>query len=281
MLPMRPKGTYLSILSPKENRTSIQHSIFILKQRHGCNCYNNLQQYALCRPKSRDIPYATLQRKRRRPRTLCQHHVRQKRGFSTCLTSAAGARALKISVYSSKYRSLRIPVLFKSTHTTAERDVLIDSGATDNFINLQLLKRLRISYLAIPNPIKIWNVDRTLNQDGSITHYTDLQVKTGKETQILRFLITNLGRDEVILGYPWFTAFEPKIRWKEATLEEEYQPMVITTINTHEETIESAIRALETYKLDKEAWEQLLNKEEEPYIALQKTMTASELVQKA
>ncbi len=158
--------------------------------------------------------------------------------------------------------------------------MLVDSGATDNFINSQLLKRLYISYLPVPNPIKIWNVDGTLNQDGNITHYTDLQVKTGKETYILRFLITNLGRDEVILGYPWFTAFEPKIRWKEATLEEEYQPVVITTINTHEPMIELAIRALETYGLDEEAWEQLLS-EEEPYIAICKMTMASELAQKA
>ncbi len=57
--------------------------------------------------------------------------------------------------------------------------------------------------------------------------------------------------------------------------------MVITTINPHEETIESAIWALETYKLDEEAWEQLLDEEEEPYIALRKTTMASELAQKA
>src|SRR6266702_887833 len=104
MLPMRSEGTYLSILSSEENRTGIQHSTIIFKQRYGCNRHYNLQQLSLCGPKSRDIPCATLQRKRRRPRTLCQHHVRQERGFSTCLTSAAGARALKISVYSSKYR---------------------------------------------------------------------------------------------------------------------------------------------------------------------------------
>ncbi len=175
---------------------------------------------------------------------------------------------------------MRIPVLFKSAHASAEREVLADSGATDNFINSQLLKRLRISYLPVTNPIKIWNVDGTLNHDGNITHYTDLQVRTGKQMHILRFLITNLGKDEVILGYPWFTAFEPKIRWREATLEEEYQPVVITMINTHEETIESAIWVLETYGLDEEAWEQMMD-EEEPYIAIRKTTTASELAQKA
>ncbi len=58
-----------------------------------------------------------------------------------------------------------IPVLFKSAHATAEQEVLADSGATDNFINSQLLKRLQISYLPVENLIKIWNVDGTLNQD--------------------------------------------------------------------------------------------------------------------
>jgi len=56
--------------------------------------------------------------------------------------------------------------------------------------------------------------------------------------------------------------------------------VVITTINTHKEMIESAIWALETYGLDKEAWERLME-EEEPYIAIRKMTTASELAQKA
>jgi len=43
---------------------------------------------------------------------------------------------------------------------------------------------------------------------------------------------------------------------------------------------ESAIQALETYGLDKEAWERLME-EEEPYIAIRKTTTASKLAQKA
>ncbi len=189
----------------------------------------------------------------------------------------AGAKALKISMYSSKYQSMQIPVLFKSAHATAKWEVLADLGATDNFINSQLLKWLWISYLPVENPIKIWNVDGTLNQDGNITHYTDLQVRTGQEVQILQFLITNLGKDKVILGYPWFTAFEPKICWREATLEEEHQLVIITTINTHKEMIESAIWTLETYGLDEEAWEQLLQEEEEPFIALRKTTTTSEL----
>jgi len=178
---------------------------------------------------------------------------------------------------------MRIPVLFKSAHATAERQVLIDSGATDNFICSSLLKRLQISTRDVTHPIRIWNVDGTHNQDGAITQYTDLTVRTGEKERTLRFLVTNLGRDEVILGYPWFTAFEPVIRWGEATLNEEHQPVVISSLHLSDEAtpMEASIRALETYELDEEAWEQLMDEEQEPQITfLRKTTTASELAQR-
>ncbi len=50
---------------------------------------------------------------------------------------------------------MRISVLFESAHTTAEQEVLIDSGATDNFISKTLLHRLQIGYLPVEKPIKI------------------------------------------------------------------------------------------------------------------------------
>ena len=95
---------------------------------------------------------------------------------------------------------MRIPVLFESAHAMAERQVLIDSGATDNFISKNLINQLKISTLPVAKPIKIWNVDGTHNQDGEITQFTDLEVTTGNQTKTLRFLITHLGSDEVILG---------------------------------------------------------------------------------
>src|SRR6266702_2757262 len=69
------------------------------------------------------------------------------------------------------------------------------------------------------------------NQDGKITHFMDLQVRTGTDTKLLRFLLTNLGKDEVILGYPWLTAFEPTIHWKDATLDKNFQPIIISSLN--------------------------------------------------
>ena len=71
---------------------------------------------------------------------------------------------------------------------------------------------------------------KTHNQGGAITHYTNLEVRTGEQKKTLRFLITNLGRDEVILGYPWFTAFEPKFHWQDATLDEEFHPVIVSSL---------------------------------------------------
>ncbi len=150
---------------------------------------------------------------------------------------------------------MRIPVLFESAHTTAEREVLVNSGAINNFISKNLLHQLKIAYLPVETPIKIWNVDRMHNQDGAISHFMDLQVHTGTETKILQFLITNLGRDEVILGYPWLTTFEPIIHWKDTTLDKTCQPVIISSIHpeTHLLTI-----------MTEEEWEAINAEEEEP-----------------
>ncbi len=115
-------------------------------------------------------------------------------------------------------------------------------------------------------------MDGTHNQDGAISHFTNLQVRTGNETKTLCFLITNLGRDEVILGYPWLTAFKPVIHWKDATLDKKCQPVIISSVKPEE--IQIAATTTE------EEWK-ALNPKEEPYALLRKTTTASELAQKA
>ena len=45
------------------------------------------------------------------------------------------------------------------------------------------------------------------------------------------FLITNLGGEDIILGYPWLATFEPHITWSTATIDVTTLPIVIRTIN--------------------------------------------------
>ncbi len=43
----------------------------------------------------------------------------------------------------------------------------------------------------------------------------------------MRFLVTDLGIEDVILGYPWLTTFKPQFSWKDATVDTTILPVVI------------------------------------------------------
>jgi hypothetical protein len=115
-------------------------------------------------------------------------------------------------------------------HSKAERQVLVNSGATNNFINPKLLRRMKIGQVPLQKTWTIWNIDGTHNKAGSITHYVDLQVRVGTKVQDMKFLVTNIREDEIILRYPWLAAFQPIINWKEVVLNKSMQPMVIKTL---------------------------------------------------
>ena len=63
-------------------------------------------------------------------------------------------------------------------------------------------------------------MDGTQNQAGLLTKYCDLHVLRGGQEQVQRFFITNLGRDQAILGYPWLRHFNPgaDLDWAKGTL---------------------------------------------------------------
>ena len=46
----------------------------------------------------------------------------------------------------------------------------------------------------------------------------------------MRFLISDIRRENLILGYPWLAAFEPRFKWKEGTLDPQYLPITCQSI---------------------------------------------------
>ena len=56
-------------------------------------------------------------------------------------------------------------------------------------------------------------------------------VRVGDKKHEMHFLITDLGEDEIILGYPWLAAFKLRIDWKNATLDEEEHPLFIRALD--------------------------------------------------
>ena len=123
------------------------------------------------------------------------------------------------TVYLARYRSMKIPVSFRTAYARADKQILVDSGATDNFIHPRLIRRLALGTQKLERSRKIWNIDGTNNRASRITEYVDLSVQTGKNQGKMRFLITDLGQEDLILGYPWLATFEPKFSWADGTID--------------------------------------------------------------
>ena len=49
------------------------------------------------------------------------------------------------------------------SHAMADIKILVDSGATDNFISPKLLKRLKLGTEPLARQKKVWNIDGTEN----------------------------------------------------------------------------------------------------------------------
>ena len=61
----------------------------------------------------------------------------------------------------------------------AEGVALVDSGATENFINLRYTQWLNLPIKKLEKPQQLFNVDGTKNRAGNLKFYTDLSVQMG------------------------------------------------------------------------------------------------------
>src|SRR5580693_3716667 len=134
-----------------------------------------------------------------------------------------------------RFRSMRIPVSIRASYNMADIKALVDSGATDNFIHPNFVKRMGLGQRELDKPKNIYNINDTTNKSGQITHYLSLAVTTAGKTQEMRFLITDIGREDVLLGYPWLSTYKPRFSWRHGTIDESNLPIVLRTINPHEQ----------------------------------------------
>ncbi len=74
---------------------------------------------------------------------------------------------------------MTVRVFIHSNSKRAETISLLDSGATENFLNLDYAKWLKLPIKRLPFPRKLFNVDGTENKAGQLQFYTDLAIRTG------------------------------------------------------------------------------------------------------
>jgi hypothetical protein len=126
---------------------------------------------------------------------------------------------------------MSIRVFLHTSSKRAEAKALLDSGATENFINEGYARWLCMPFKHLEKPRTVFNVDGTPNRTGDIKFYTDLEVQTGDQKTRMRFFLTDLGPQKMILGYPWFAAAQPRIDWAKGWIDYSQLPVVARTSN--------------------------------------------------
>ena len=86
---------------------------------------------------------------------------------------------------------VKVGVKLVDMHQMVDVDVLLDSGATGVFMDKKFAECNGIAMRKLDKPIHMYNVDRTLNQGGLITHETTMMMshKGHHEKLYLKFVI--------------------------------------------------------------------------------------------
>jgi len=111
----------------------------------------------------------------------------------------------------------------------AETVTLLDSGATENFINVHYARRLGLPIQRLAQERRLFNVNGTPNRAGTLEYFTDITTRTGTKRTRLRYFLIDLGDNQVILGYPWFASAQPRIDWVKGWIDYQQLPIILQT----------------------------------------------------
>ncbi|KAF8235206.1 hypothetical protein L208DRAFT_1258047 [Tricholoma matsutake] len=97
-------------------------------------------------------------------------------------------------------------------------NALLDSGAGGVFIDSKFVEQEGIKTYPLGYTIWATNVDGTLNRQGTITRYVRGRLHINGWSYPMKYLVTGLGKELVILGLSWLQEVNLIIDWKKGTL---------------------------------------------------------------
>jgi len=94
-------------------------------------------------------------------------------------------------------------------------NAMIDSGATEDFIDRQVCNKHGIKMIKAKNPREIYLADGKPSAMGPVTHMTKVPMDISSHRELATFQVANLQNHEVILGMPWLREHNPTIDWND------------------------------------------------------------------
>ena len=114
---------------------------------------------------------------------------------------------------------IRLDVRITTREKCAGARVTIDSACEGILVNERWVERKHFPTYALSHPIRVRNIDDMINKAGLIKRGLDVNLtvqdqKGRTHTEHVQMFITNLGKDDVLLGTDWLKYHDPSIRWK-------------------------------------------------------------------
>jgi Aspartyl protease len=172
-------------------------------------------------------------------------------------------------MYVAKKKSIHASLLLHTGSKRTMKKALLDTGATENFIHLHVVKQLSLKTKKLTKPWKVKNMDGTLNQSGEITNAVTLIITHNGKPMRHLFFVANIASDDLILGYPFFEDVNPSVLWKEGRLE---GTLMLATVQKPEEyhntiplwlqkaTTATQLATEEAAKKKKQTWDEIVPK---------------------
>jgi hypothetical protein len=84
----------------------------------------------------------------------------------TQIVRAAHILRINMVYWFNNLNKLELPISIHSSKGVAEENALVDSGTMENFIDQEILKRLKLGAQQLERPIKLQNINGTFNKTG-------------------------------------------------------------------------------------------------------------------
>ncbi|GLB45579.1 putative zinc ion binding [Lyophyllum shimeji] len=155
-------------------------------------------------PPTSDVPEVTITVRCRR--SLPRWEKRLPRSFTLATTPSRNSLILGVEVVTT------------DTQEILGLKALLDSGASGLFLHIRFVREHGITTRTLSRPIPVKNVDGTANAAGAITEVVDLVLQYNGHSEHVVFAVTDLGEQDMILGYTWLKEHNPEIDWAAGTV---------------------------------------------------------------